>query len=254
MVITRQGAIADAGPVRTGKRPSLAPIYVVCSPRRRVGKTLVSRLLAEYHLAEGRRVACIDLSDESPQLHDYLPKHTTIADVADTRGQMALFDGLFVDNETPKIVDVSHRVFKDFFGVVQKIGLFDEARERDIETLMLFMVDQHPASAQAYEILSRWFTNASLLPVHNHAVATAVPARSEYADDDAPDPLEIPLLRPPLRWQVEQNTFSFAKLRDRISENLPVEVHIELESWTTSVFLQISQIELALMRYHATAE
>src|SRR5215468_9100685 len=196
MVITRQGAIADAGPVRTGKRPSLAPIYVVCSPRRRVGKTLVSRLLAEYHLAEGRRVACIDLADESPRLHDFLPKLTTIADISDTRGQMALFDGLFVDQDTPKIVDVSNRVFKDFFGVVQKIGLFDEARERDIETLMLFMVDQHPASAQAYEILSRGYPTGRLLLVHTNEVAPAVRAHSEYAEDDAPDPLEIPLRRP----------------------------------------------------------
>jgi len=251
MSITRHGAIAEAGRTRTSSRPDPAPIYIVCSPRRRVGKTLVSRLIAEYHLSEGRRIAAIDLGDESPQLQDYLPKITTIADIGDTRGQMALFDGLLSDEDTPKVVDVSHRAFKDFFGVVQKIGLFEEARERGMETLMLFMVDQHPASAQAYQILSRWFTNASLLPVHNHAVATALPPRPEFKDDDTPDPLEIPLLRPPLRWQVDQHTFSFGKLREQISENLPVEIHIELESWTTSVFLQITQIELALARYHA---
>jgi hypothetical protein len=251
MTTTRHGAIAEAGRARTGSRPDPAPIYIVCSPRRRVGKTLLSRLLVEYHLSEGRRIAAIDLGDESPQLSDYLPKLTTIADVSETRGQMALFDGLLMDEEVPKVVDVSHRAFKDFFGVVQKIGLFEEARDRGMETLMLFMVDQHPASAQAYQVLSRWFTNASLLPVHNHAVAAALPPRPEFKDDDTPDPLEIPLLRPPLRWQVDQHSFSFAKLREQISDSLPVEIHIELESWTTSVFLQVRQIELALARYHA---
>src|SRR5262249_54517657 len=228
-VIPRPGPIAEPGPVRTGKGRSPAPIYVVCSPRRRVGKTLLARLLAEYHLSEGRRVAAIDLADESPQLSDFLPKHTTVADISETRGQMALFDGLFIDEDTPKIVDVSHRMFKEFFGVVHKIGLFEEAAERGIEALMLFMVDQHPASAQAYEILSRWFTTAGLLPGPIHGVPPALRARPDSWEDDAPAPLEIPLLPPPLRWQVDQHTFSFGTLRERIAENLPVEVHIELE-------------------------
>ena len=76
----------DAGPAPMA---GPAPIYVVCSPSRRVGKTLVARCLTEYHVADGRAVAAYDLSDESPQLTDYLPRHAASADIADIRGQMA---------------------------------------------------------------------------------------------------------------------------------------------------------------------
>ena len=65
------------------------PLYVVCSPRRSVGKTLVSRLLTEYYLADYRPVAAFDLADEGPQLTDYLPGTTTIVDISDIRGQLS---------------------------------------------------------------------------------------------------------------------------------------------------------------------
>ena len=43
-------------------------------------------------------VAAFDLADEGPQLADYLPGITTIADISDTRGQMAFFDRLIADD------------------------------------------------------------------------------------------------------------------------------------------------------------
>ena len=74
------------------------PLYVVCSPCRHVGKTLVSRLLSEFYIVNDRPVAAFDLADEGPQLADYLPDITTIADISDTRGQMAFFDRLRAGN------------------------------------------------------------------------------------------------------------------------------------------------------------
>jgi hypothetical protein len=99
----------------TGKT---TPLYVVCSPRRCVGKTLVSRLLTEFYVIDDRPVAAFDLADEGPQLADYLPEITTIADIGDTRGQMAFFEGLIADNDGAKIIDLAHRAFDTFFTVV----------------------------------------------------------------------------------------------------------------------------------------
>ena len=67
------------------------PLYVVCSPCRGVGKTLVSRLLAEFYVFNDRPVVAFDLADEGPQLTDYLPGITTVADIADTRGLRLTF-------------------------------------------------------------------------------------------------------------------------------------------------------------------
>ena len=73
----------QAHPNMTGKT---TPLYVVCSPCRRVGKTLVSRLLAEFYVVNDRPVAAFDLADEGPQLIDYLPGITTVA--ASGRGRL----------------------------------------------------------------------------------------------------------------------------------------------------------------------
>ena len=40
-----------------------------------------------------------------------------------------------------KVVDVSHRMFRDFFVIANKIGILEEASRRGIEPIILFMVD-----------------------------------------------------------------------------------------------------------------
>jgi hypothetical protein len=69
------------GEAHHGMTDQTTPLYVVCSPCRRVGKTLVSRLLTEFYVVNDRPVAAFDLADEGPQLADYLPGITTIADI-----------------------------------------------------------------------------------------------------------------------------------------------------------------------------
>ena len=95
----------------TGKT---TPLYLVCSPCRCVGTTLVSRLLTEFYVVDDRPVAAFDLADEGPQLADYLPEFATIADIGDVRDQMALFDRLIAEKDTPRVIDVSHRAFQEF--------------------------------------------------------------------------------------------------------------------------------------------
>ena len=156
------------------------PLYVVCSPCRCVGKTLVSRLLAEFYVLNDRPVAAFDLADEGPQLADYLPALTTIADIGDTRGQMAFFDRLIAPADGAQILDVSHRAFKNFYAVAREIGFFEEARRQSIVPLILFIVDPRPESAEALAAFSGSCTEASLLPVRNQAEARVL------ADDTAP--------------------------------------------------------------------
>src|SRR5258707_13348425 len=101
-------APAETGSTRApaGASHRITPLYVVCSPQRGVGKTLLARLLAEFYLIDGRPVAAFDLADEGPQLADFLPRCTTIADISDARGQMALFDQIIADRQATKIIDL----------------------------------------------------------------------------------------------------------------------------------------------------
>ena len=69
-------------------------ISIVASPRPRVGKTLVARLLTDFHLSEKRAVVAFDLNSGERTLTQFMPEQTVAASVRDVNGQMALFDRL----------------------------------------------------------------------------------------------------------------------------------------------------------------
>jgi hypothetical protein len=223
------------------------PLYVVCSPFRCVGKTLVSRLLTEFHIFDDRPVAAFDLADEGPQLADYLPQVTSLVDIGDILGQIAFFEQLIADSSTTRIIDLSHRVFKNFFTVVEEIGFFQEAQRRSIEPLILFIVDRDPKSPEAYASLRQRFTAASLLPVHNRTETSAL-----WDCDAAPNAgtvlasLEIPLLGFARRARIDQQAFSFCELWRRGSVSLSGALDDELGDWVKGIFCQFRMLELAL--------
>ena len=90
-------------------------ITIVASPRPRVGKTLLARLLADFYLQEGRSVATFDLNAGERTLAQFLPEKTTLATVRDINGQMALFDRLIADEDTTKVVDIGHEFVRIIF-------------------------------------------------------------------------------------------------------------------------------------------
>ena len=262
MAVAPREMACDARPAWSG---GPAPIYVVCSPSRRVGKTLVARCLTEYHVADGRSVAAYDLSDGSPQLTDYLPHHAATADIADIRGQMALFDGLIADDEMPKVIDVGHRAFWRFFAVVHRIGFFDEARRRGIEPVILFVIDADPKTEKACTLLRCSFPDLSLMPVRNLAVMQgrreAFPSagdasRPDASMDDASAlaaPLEIAELPSPLRSLVDRPGFSFADFPQRMPGRMSVSARDELLGFIRRIHTQLREIELGLVTEQAFA-
>src|SRR3974377_1652957 len=109
--IDRSGAPAPPSPELPR---TVAPIYVVCSPNRQVGKTMVARLLAEHYAADARPFAAFDLADQAPGRAYFLTHHFTIPNIREVRGQVRFFDGLIEPDNIPKIIDVSHREFANF--------------------------------------------------------------------------------------------------------------------------------------------
>ena len=87
-------------------------ITIIASPRPRVGKTLLARLLTDFHLNEGRSIAAFDLNTGERTLAQFLPEKTTIATIRDINGQMALFDRLVADEDTTKVIDLGHESFE----------------------------------------------------------------------------------------------------------------------------------------------
>ena len=83
--------------------PQRSSVTIVASPRPRVGKTLLARILVDFHLHEGRPVAGFDLNGGEDTLAQFLPEHATAATIGDVNGQMALFDRLIADDGVAKV-------------------------------------------------------------------------------------------------------------------------------------------------------
>lgn len=247
-LIDRYVAASRPAPPRRG---GPAPIYIVCSPNRQVGKTMLARLIAEHYLADGRPVAAFDLADEGPGFADFLNHRVSIPNIREMREQVRFFDGLIETGDVPKIIDLSHREFVNFFTIVDKIGLFEEARRRAIEPLILFLIDPSPVSAKAYDLLRHRFVGTSLLPVRNLTVAKGLPYGAAFPHASTLTvSLEISMLGPAARALVEREKFSFLDLDKRKSpySDMSARTRAELEAWFRRARFQIREIELSLIR------
>src|SRR5512141_760895 len=97
------------------------PVYIICSPRPLVGKTLIARLLSEFLLLKNGDVAAFDINLKEPSLLEYLPKVTETADVIDTYGKMQLMDRVIVDDGIAKVIDLGFHAFSEFFKISDEI-------------------------------------------------------------------------------------------------------------------------------------
>src|SRR6478672_4718430 len=129
------------------------PVYIICSPRPQVGKTLVARLLGEFLLLKNGRVAAFDINLKEPSLIDFLPDLTETADVIDTYGKMQLMDRIIVDDGLAKVIDLGFHAFDEFFKMSEQIGFLKEAARRNVAPIILFVADTDRVSARGHEML-----------------------------------------------------------------------------------------------------
>jgi hypothetical protein len=222
--------------------PRPAPIYIVASPRPRVGKTLLARLLIEFFRSGDRSVVAYDLNPRDPALAGYFPRLVRPIDIADTSGQMLLFDQLIGTEPVTRVIDLGYRPFDQFFAVMAEIGFVPEARRRAIEPVVLFITDGAPSTVRAYANLRRLLPGATFVPVHNEAVSVT------YDKEDFPPTraecrmIRIPRLSGVVRGVIDRPSFSFGAYR-MASAGGPTEIH----GWIGSVFAEFRELELRLL-------
>ncbi len=221
-------------------------ITVVCSPRPRVGRTLVARLLTDFFLINGRDVAAFDLNVE-PELTQFLPSHAKTAKVGDIKGQMALFDRLIAEDATSKVVDLGPGAFEAFFSVAREIDFVGEARRRSIVPVILFMIAPDKSSADAYAMLRRQLPGATLVPVHNEAAGKAQHRDLFPAGGVASVPFHLPVLAPGLKKYIDKKPFSFAESSTSSMLGMPLDAQMELQRWMRRVFVEFREMELRIM-------
>jgi hypothetical protein len=220
-------------------------VTIVASPRPRVGKTLLARLLTDFHLQQGRAVAAFDVNVGEGTLAQFLPEHVTRSAIDDLKGQMALFDRLMADDSTTKIVDLGCASFEPFFALASQLGFAEEARSRGIAPVVLYPMTPDRTSVEAYRSLRSRFPEAILATVHNEIFGAA-----QYRDKYAPMGsgtivVQLPMLAPGLRKYVETPPFSFAESPRTAA--LDVDGNIELQHWLRRIHLEFRELDLRII-------
>jgi hypothetical protein len=214
------------------------PVYIICSPRPLVGKTLTARLLSEFLLLKNGAVASFDINLKEPSLLEYLPGITETADVIDTFGKMQLMDRIIINDGIAKVIDLGFHAFDEFFKMTEEIGFMKEAARRGVAPVILFIGDTDRVSARAYPMLQQQVPAGSLVTIDNeHVVRGELPpafARGRV--------IRIKALPVFLKTYIDRLTFSFTTyLRNEKDSST------ELHQWIRRNYLSFRELELNLI-------
>ncbi len=216
------------------------PVFIVCSPRPRVGRTLIARLLVDYFVADDRAPLAFDANPGDPLLSAYQPRHTLAASVADTRGEMALFDRLILADGRPKVIDLAPAFFDPFFDSAETTAFVDSARARRIDTAALFVVENHAHAIAAHRNLIRRFPGMTVVPVVNDMLFP-VGASLPPLPEESALPVRIALLPAALHGIVMRPRFCFGDYAANPSNRRTM-----LHRWIADAFVGFRDIELRL--------
>ena len=217
---------------------SLTPVYIICSPRPMVGKTLLARLLSEFLLLKDGIVSSFDINLKEPSLLEYLPRITETADVVDTYGKMQLMDRLIVNDGTAKVIDLGFHAFDEFFKMTHQIGFLKEAARRGVAPVVLFVADTDRVSARSYPTLQEYFPAKALITIDNeHVVRGELPTAMA-----AGQVLRISALPSFLKTYIDRVSFSFTDyLRNERDSST------ELHQWIRRNYTSFRELELSLL-------
>jgi hypothetical protein len=217
---------------------SHTPVYIICSPRPLVGKTLMSRLLSEFLLLKNGSVVSFDINLKEPSLLDYLPKTTETADVIDTYGKMQLMDRLIVDDGLAKVIDLGFHAFDEFFKMSDEIGFLKEAARRRVAPIILFVADTDRVSARGYDMLRQQIPASALVTIDNeYVVRGELPAAMSGGRI-----VRVGALPAFLKTYIDRLNFSFTDyLRNEKDSST------ELHQWVRRNYLGFRELELKLI-------
>ena len=214
------------------------PVYIICSPRPLVGKTLIARLLSEFLLLKRGTVAAFDINLKEPSLLEYLPDITETAEVDDTFGKMALMDRLIVNDGIAKVIDLGFHVFDEFFKMSEEIGFMKEAARRGVSPVILFVADTDRASARGYAMLQQQIPATAMVTIDNEYVLRGE-LPSAFANGRI---LRIAALPVFLKTYIDRLTFSFTDyLRSEKDSST------ELHQWIRKNYFSFRELELNLI-------
>jgi hypothetical protein len=216
----------------------ITPVFILCSPRPLVGKTLIARQLSEFLLLKNGDAAAFDINLKEPSLLEFLPGITETAEIDDTFGKMALMDRVIVNDGIAKVIDLGFHAFDEFFKMSEEIGFMKEAVRRGVAPAILFVADTDRVSARGYAMLQEQIPPTALVTVDNeYVVRGELPQAMAHGRM-----LRIAALPSFLKTYIDRLSFSFTEyLRNERDSSS------ELHQWIRSNYLSFRELELSLI-------
>ena len=213
---------------------SATPVYIVCSPRPLVGKTLLARLLSEFLLLKDGAVSGFDINLKEPSLLEYLPRVTETADIADTFGKMQLMDRLIAHDGVAKVVDLGFHAFDEFFKMTEEIGFLKEAARRNVAPVILYMPGPDRVSARGHDMLRKQIPPSKLLVIDNEFVVRGeMPAGLTHGRM-----LSLAALPTFLKTYIDRPNFSFTEYLRQEKDS-----STELHEWIRSNYIGFRELD-----------
>jgi hypothetical protein len=214
------------------------PVYIICSPRPLVGRTLIARLLSEFLLLKNGAVTAFDINLKEPSLLEYLPDITETAEVDDTYGKMALMDRLIVNDGVGKVIDLGFHAFDEFFKMSEEIGFIKEAARRGVAPVILFVADTDRVSVRGHATLQQQIPTTALVTIDNeHVLRGELPAAMAQGRI-----FRVAALPSFLKTYIDRLTFSFTDYL-RAEKDSSTELH----QWIRRNYLGFRELELNLI-------
>jgi hypothetical protein len=222
-------------------------VYICCSPIRRSGVTTTARLLTDYFICSSRTPVGFDIDPREPDYAVRFPRSVAIVDSSKIEGQIAMFDRLLAADQTPKIVDVQHRLYDQFFETIDQIGFVDEADRALVQPIVVFHADASDASLNASLALIRRWSKLSLVVATNKGAA---PLGAQALDVLSEFPTSrhfiIGALDSVTRTCFEAPDFSLTDFLRTPPLDMSFVTHMALRVWTTAIFDQFRLFEIGM--------
>jgi hypothetical protein len=210
-------------------------IYIVASDQHRNGKTLLSRLLVDYLLLDGRDPFVIDTDAPEGPLRSFFPGRTALADFAAITGQMKVFDTILAAPGRDYVVDLPARHTENFFAAERDLNFFAECKKLDFRIFLFFVVDQSFVSQKAAKALQHYTGVDLFVPVRNMLV------RSSWPEDDGA--LTVPFMSAPLASSIGNRRFSFRAFVQGDMQGLEGDAIPALQNFLYEVLSNLSNLE-----------
>jgi hypothetical protein len=232
---------------------------IVASLHARAGKTLLSRVLAEYFILSGRRPLLFDTDTSECRLCACFPHETIVVDLGHVPDQMTLFDTLAMASPEARVVDVSHQSFRKFFRVMQDIDFLAEAREPHVDTAIFYIADRNADSYEEAARLRERFRDCAFVAVENAFNGPpAEPVRRSNAFQDFVTQalhMTLPVLDPAATVALADPQFSLSEFMRQpvamgeatLAPSSPaLDARTSLRSWLMRMFKDIHRISRAV--------